>query len=89
MSGGSLDYLYSRISNALNIPYGHYSDIGNLDYCSEARDSDPFHDKNVSELAFDFGCLVHALEWYESSDICEETYKKCLKEFKEKWMSLN
>ena len=51
-----------------------------------ARDLNPMHDRELSELMADVICLLYGLEWLDSCDIGEETYKKCVNKFKAKWM---
>ena len=46
---------------------------------------DPFHDIEISDLVYDVFGLIHALDYYESADYGEGTYRKCLTEFKDKW----
>ena len=46
---------------------------------------DPFHDVEISDIVFDVFELIHALDYYESADYGEGTYRKCLTEFKDKW----
>ena len=89
MSGGSFNYLYSIISGQL-FDYsisGHYGDIDNEENIRIAREVNPMHDKELSELLYDVTCLLHALEWYESSDIGEDSYKKYVNQFKAKWLN--
>lgn len=42
-------------------------------------------DEMMNEFVKDFAKVAHDLEWWLSSDYGEETYRKTLKEFKEKW----
>ena len=42
-------------------------------------------DEIMNEFVKDFAELTHDLEWWLSRDYGEETYRKSLKEFKEKW----
>ena len=63
MSGGSMNYLYSRV----------YDAVGMMD------------DAELDELIRDISDLLHDCEWWHSSDICEETYRKSVVEFKKKW----
>lgn len=50
-----------------------------------ARKINPMEDKQVSELVWDVFCLLHSLDWYQSADTCEETYREDLAYFKNKW----
>ncbi|MCQ2543605.1 MAG: hypothetical protein MJ126_05540 [Lachnospiraceae bacterium] len=87
MSGGSLDYLAFRMNDALfdeaNV---HYSNVGNPKENMYARSDNPFEDKDISELIFDVACVIHALEWYKSGDISEETYREILAKFKKSYI---
>ena len=89
MSGGSFNYLYSTMSNQL-FDYaisGHYSDIDNKENIRIARKINPMRDRELSELLYDVTCLLHALEWYESADIGEDSYKEYVNQFKTKWLN--
>lgn len=88
MSGGSLNYLSSNMCDSLfgSRVEGHYQKLCDNDNARIARELNPMHDRELSELMADAMCLLHALEWYESSDIGEESYKKYINKFKEKWM---
>lgn len=89
MSGGSHNYIYNRLSDALNIPTGHYGDIKPdntvIDYKRVIK-SNPMHDIELSLLMYDISCLLHSLEWCDSSDIGDETYMNDVKAFKDKWI---
>ena len=89
MSGGSLNYLASNMSDSLfrSRVEGHYKKTCDEGNARIARILNPMHDRELSELMVDVMCLLHALEWYESYDIGEETYKECVKKFKSKWMN--
>lgn len=43
------------------------------------------YDAELNDLMKDIVELAHDLEWYDSSDISEESYKKTVTEFKKKW----
>lgn len=43
------------------------------------------YDAELNDLMKDIVELAHDLEWYDSSDISEESYKKTVAEFKRKW----
>ena len=43
------------------------------------------YDAELNDLMKDIAKLAHDLEWYDSSDISEESYKKTVAEFKRKW----
>lgn len=90
MSGGSHDYLYSKLALELGIPSGSYN-IGNGKYggyaqeVAEARQVNPMHDPELSEMMYDVSCLLHSLEWSDSCDTSEELYFEDVRKFKEKW----
>lgn len=44
-------------------------------------------DKDLDELVADLSQVLHDLEWWQSSDIGEESYRKTVDEFKKKWLS--
>lgn len=87
MSGGSLNYLASNMSDALfrSRVEGLYKKTCDEGNARIARILNPMHDRELSELMADVMCLLHALEWYESCDIGEESYKKYVNKFKAKW----
>lgn len=43
------------------------------------------HDREMDDLIKDLCKVLHDLEWWQSCDIGEETYRKTLREFKKKW----
>ena len=43
------------------------------------------YDDDMNEFVKDFASLTYALEWWLSGDCREKTYRKTLKEFKDKW----
>ena len=43
------------------------------------------HDRELDDLMADVAKLAHAVEWMDSGDTCEETYRKEVSAFKEKW----
>lgn len=87
MSGGSLDYLAFKMNDELYDQASvHYSNVDNPEEAIHARRDDPFEDRDISELVFDVACLVHALEWYKSGDICEKTYREVLAKFKKNYL---
>ena len=47
------------------------------------------YDIEMNDMIKDLCNVLHALEWWQSSDTSEETYRKCLSEFKEKWFKGN
>lgn len=88
MSGGSHNYIANEINEAL---FGSCMDNRYKNVCDEknariARDLNPMHNRELSELMADVMCLLYGLEWFDSCDIGEETYKECVNKFKAKWM---
>ena len=43
------------------------------------------YDIELNDLMKDIAKLAHDLEWYDSADIGEESYRKTVAEFKRKW----
>lgn len=43
------------------------------------------HDRELDDLMADVAKLAHAVEWMDSGDTYEETYRKEVSAFKEKW----
>ena len=64
MSGGSYDYMYSRV---------------------EEEYVDRMFDSQLSTMMKDLADLLHDLEWWQSSDTGEDTYRMAVTEFKKKW----
>ena len=87
MSGGSLNYLASNMSDSLfrSRVEGHYKKTCDEGNARIARILNPMHDRELSELMADVICLLYCLEWFDSCDIGEETYKECVNKFKAKW----
>lgn len=88
MSGGSHNYIANEINEAL---FGSCMDNRYKNVCDEknariARDLNPMHNRELSELMADVMCLLYGLEWFDSCDIGEETYKECVNKFNAKWM---
>lgn len=86
MSGGSLNYLSYHFDDLFNYT-PHYGEEGHK-LSQKARKFNPMEDKEVSELVWDVACLLHSLEWYQSSDISEEKYREDLQWFKNKWLGV-
>lgn len=42
-------------------------------------------DAQLNEMIRDLQKVLHDVEWYVSSDICEGTYRETVKTFKKKW----
>lgn len=64
MSGGSYNYMYSRIE---------YEYAGKM------------HDSQLNVMMNDLVDLLHDLEWWQSCDCDEKTYRESVKKFKKKW----
>lgn len=43
------------------------------------------HDAVMNKLIEDLVVVLHDLEWFDSGDICEGTYRQSVEKFKEKW----
>ena len=87
MSGGHFDYTNDNLCHDI---YGWsiYPDYGNrgFEQSNLARRLDPFDDILISELIFDVFCLIHSYDWYQSGDTGEDTYRKDVQRFKDKWL---
>lgn len=46
-------------------------------------------DREMDDLMKDIVKVAHDIEWWDSSDISEDTYRKTVREFKEKWFGSN
>lgn len=46
-------------------------------------------DNELNDMIKDLCKLLHDLEWWQSSDCCEDTYRKSVNEFKTKWFNGN
>lgn len=66
MSGGSYDYMYSRVDDEY---------VGRM------------YDAELDELIKDIVPVLRAVEWWQSGDTCEDTYRKAVLKFKKKWLS--
>ena len=47
------------------------------------------YDSEINELVNDIAKLFHDVEWYESGDYSEETYRESVREFKKKWFNVS
>lgn len=87
MSGGYYDYHNDDLGYEI---FGYDVSIG---YDLENRQKDintirkmnPMEDKLISELVYDVFCLLHSYDWYRSGDCSEESYRKDVDFFKQKW----
>lgn len=65
MSGGSHNYMYSRV---------------------EEEYADRMFDSQLNTMIKDLAGLLHDLEWWQSGDYSEETYRESVNKFKKKWL---
>ena len=88
MSGGSHNYIAYTINGELfeDRIETHYTNVCDEKNARIARNLNPMHDRELSELIADVMCLLYGLEWFDSCDIGEETYKECANKSKAKWM---
>lgn len=47
------------------------------------------HDEELEEMLKDFCKVLHDLEWWKSWDYAEDSYRKSVNVFKEKWLHGN
>ena len=58
----------------------------NYEYCRvEDEYVGAMHDAELDEMMKDLVEVLHDVEWWQSSDICEDDYRKTVKAFKAKW----
>ena len=50
---------------------------------------DAMYDEEMNDLIVDLCKVLHDLEWWQSGDTSEETYRKTLSQFKKKWFNAN
>ena len=50
------------------------------EYCGK------MHDRELDAMMADLVKLLHDLEWYDSGDIGEESYRESVSSFKRKWL---
>jgi len=67
MSGGSHDYIYSKLEYAMEEGGGMF-------------------DEELDKMIADLIPLLKDLEWWQSGDTSEESYRKTAARFKEKWL---
>ncbi len=86
MSGGRWNYQNDNL--AYELFHWMCPDYGEAGFSQSmsARKINPMEDKQISELCWDMLCLIHSCDWYKSGDICEDTYEKDIKYFKNKWL---
>ena len=83
MSGGYFNYRNGALCEEIFSQSAHYG--LSKSKSQKARQENPLQDRDISELVFDVLCLLHSFDYWQSSDICEETYRNDVKLFKEKW----
>ena len=86
MSGGLFNYTNDRLSEEIFgwEFYPHYGKEG-FSKSKRARKANPLEDKQLSEMLFDFLCLLHSFDYYKKGDTSEKVWKEDVKYFKEKW----
>lgn len=93
MSGGKFDYrdndLCEDIFNGLYPEYGIGEDENQIINAKETRKVNPFEDSIISELVYDVFCLIRSLDYYRSYDTSEDTYRKDVDAFKNKWLKIS
>lgn len=52
----------------------------------DAREIDPLHDKQLSELCWDMLCLIESIDEYSCGTINADAYMEDVKRFKAKWL---
>lgn len=89
MSDGSHNYIADTINEALfeGRIWTRYANVCDAKNARIARNLNPIHDRELSELMADVICLLYGLERFDSCDIGEETYKERVKKFKAKWFT--
>ena len=45
------------------------------------------YDAELDDMIADLCDVLHDLEWWQSGDTCEDTYRKTVAEFKAKWFN--
>ena len=79
MSGGYWNYMNDTLMGEI------------FQYAENAKEAvriNPLGDKIISAIVYDVFELLHDFDWKISCDICEETYRKRVKEFKKKWLKM-
>lgn len=89
MSGGYFEYRDSSLADELfrwqlEIKYGN---IGSKD-SKRAAMMNPLEDREISELAYDFLCLLNSFDCYKSGNTDEEQYRKDIEAFKNRWFKM-
>lgn len=71
MSGGTFDYIDSRLKNEI---FGFSGEFNNA-----------LEDIEISHLVWDILDLLHKFDWYKAGDTGEDSYLLAVAEFKRKW----
>lgn len=84
MSGGRFNYSNDTLCYSI---FGYSPDCGQDGFgkYKYARITNPFFDKQISELVWDVFVLMHSVDWYDSGDTGEEDYREDVRFFKKKW----
>lgn len=87
MSGGNWNYQNDSLANEL-FGWGFSPNYGEKGFsqAAYARKSNPLEDRQLSELLWDLFCVLHSYDWYACGDTCEDTYRKDVAYFKNKWL---
>ena len=61
-------------------------------YCYKYCEVDDYYvgamyDEELNEMMKDLVKVLHDVEWWQSCDIGEDSYRKTVKEFKDKWFN--
>ena len=87
MSGGHWEYKNDSLAHEI-FGWGMDPDYGEDGFSQSrlAATINPLEDAEMSEMLWDMLCVLHSYDWYACSDTCEETYRRDVKRFKEKWL---
>lgn len=93
MSGGTFNYEDNRLAYeifgyGIELNYG-IDDKDLEDSRKRVKKQNRFEDIEISELIYDVFCLIHSLDYYNSGDTDEETYRKDVQYFKDKWFNVS
>lgn len=88
MSRGCWDYIDERLCEDI---FGYSSGYMNSPPIkpipTKVREENRLGDAFLSEIAYDVFCMLYACDSYKCGDIGEDTYRKQLKVFKDKWVN--
>lgn len=87
MSGGHWGYCNDTVAGDI-FGWGMSPNYGDRGFSQSkiARKIDPLEDKQLSEMLWDMFCLLHSYDWYVCADTGEDTYRRDVKYFKDKWL---